>query len=261
MNQASITITAGNFTHCGPAWNATHPTGEPVYKLYSIVAGQATVILADKPYPLRAGQIVLFSGYCLQENRCETFMDVYWLHFLPESPRLANRLAHSPPFRQWSIDSLRHWEPIWRRLKRLNQLSDPDHWQLQAMVVYLLGEHLRRQADPTSTARNESDPLQPALDYMDTHWRQAPSLETVARQVHLAPNYFHRKFRKRFGMTPYHYMLTRRMNHAVALIGRSDLPIQAIASQCGYDNPFYFSRTFRRFFGQSPTRMRKPPSP
>jgi AraC-like DNA-binding protein len=69
----------------------------------------------------------------------------------------------------------------------------------------------------------------------------------------MAPAYFHRRFRSTFGLTPHEYMLRRRMDLARHLLGDPALRVAEVAEAVGYDNPFYFSRVFRRHFGFPPS--------
>ena len=57
---------------------------------------------------------------------------------------------------------------------------------------------------------------------------------------------FHRRFLGVFGMTPYAYMLSQRMNHARRLLASTDRSIKEIALSVGYDDPAYFTRVFTR---------------
>jgi len=91
---------------------------------------------------------------------------------------------------------------------------------------------------------------------MDTNFQQNPPLEDLAKQAGLAPEYFHRQFKKLFNTTPYEYMFKRRMNKARHLLKKTDLQVQEVAQQCGYSNPFYFSRIFTKWLGISPTAYR-----
>ena len=59
-----------------------------------------------------------------------------------------------------------------------------------------------------------------------------------------------------FHTTPYRYMLRRRMDLAHQLLCNTAMPIGAIGEASGYDDPFYFSRVFKRYFHRSPERFR-----
>jgi AraC-like DNA-binding protein len=98
--------------------------------------------------------------------------------------------------------------------------------------------------------------LQKALDFMDTNFLENPPLSKIAKKVFMAPNYFHKVFRDTFGITPFEYMLNKRMNIAKELLGFSSLNIKQIAEQSGYEDEFYFSKMFKKHTGVSPAKFR-----
>ncbi len=56
--------------------------------------------------------------------------------------------------------------------------------------------------------------------------------------------------------TPLDYFNRRKMLHARALLHVPGLPIKVIAARLGYDDPLYFSKSFKRITGESPTAYR-----
>lgn len=59
------------------------------------------------------------------------------------------------------------------------------------------------------------------------------------------------------GVSPIQYLINKRIAHAKHLLSTSDMPIAKIATECGYDDPVYFSQVFKRITGYSPTEYRK----
>jgi AraC-like DNA-binding protein len=103
--------------------------------------------------------------------------------------------------------------------------------------------------------------LQPAIAYMEDHLLENPKLAEIAGEVHLAPNYFHRKFTSLFHMTPLAYILGRRLDIARQLLLSTDLTLQQIAHRSGFRNAFYLSRVFKKEYSVSPSNYRKQAGP
>src|SRR4029077_6456117 len=82
-------------------------------------------------------------------------------------------------------------------------------------------------------------------------------LSDMARECGLSVSHFTRAFRKSFGMSPYRWMLERRIDRAKALLVTSDLPIVDIAVQTGFSDQAAFSRAFGQIVGDSPGRWRR----
>lgn len=83
-----------------------------------------------------------------------------------------------------------------------------------------------------------------------------PDLASVAAAAGRSPAQTIRIFRKGTGMTPYHYLLKKKMEAAAKLLRESRMRVGEIARTLGFQDEYYFSRLFRRFHGVSPKRYR-----
>jgi AraC-like DNA-binding protein len=68
--------------------------------------------------------------------------------------------------------------------------------------------------------------------------------------------HFARCFKRAFGLPPHRYLLTRRIEQAVALLRDTDLSITEIAFATGWESLGTFGRTFRDITGHSPSTLR-----
>lgn len=68
---------------------------------------------------------------------------------------------------------------------------------------------------------------------------------------------FARRFKAETGVAPIQYFIHLRMEHACRLLDMSETPVHRIARQLGYDDPYYFSRLFRKVIGVAPADYRK----
>ena len=66
-----------------------------------------------------------------------------------------------------------------------------------------------------------------------------------------------RLFKEQFGVSIGVFLTERRITHAKYLLRFSDTSIDSIAASCGFDDPNYFSRTFKHVEGISPSKFRK----
>jgi AraC family transcriptional regulator len=82
-------------------------------------------------------------------------------------------------------------------------------------------------------------------------------LSQLARECGLSVSHFTRAFRRSFGVSPYRWLLERRIDYAKALLVTSDLPIANIALQSGFSDQAAFTRAFRRIVGDSPGRWKR----
>ena len=96
-----------------------------------------------------------------------------------------------------------------------------------------------------------------SVSYIREHFTEDIDKETLAAMDGLRPSRYHEVFRRVMGTTPAGYICGLRMAKARGLLLDPDLAIGEIAALCGYDDPLYFSRVFRRECGVSPTEYRR----
>lgn len=83
------------------------------------------------------------------------------------------------------------------------------------------------------------------------------TLEHVARQVNLSPDYFSRLFKKETGRNFTEYVTGVRMDHARELLRSSAMNVSEIAYAVGFSDVQYFSKAFKKVVGVKPTEYRK----
>ncbi|MDR3707301.1 MAG: AraC family transcriptional regulator [Capsulimonadaceae bacterium] len=99
--------------------------------------------------------------------------------------------------------------------------------------------------------------LSEAVDYLITHYAEAPDVSMLARLSCLSPSRFHAVFKETLDCAPNELVRRIRLDKAVALLASSDLEVAEIGQAVGWNDPFHFSRIFKRFLGVSPSRYRQ----
>lgn len=69
--------------------------------------------------------------------------------------------------------------------------------------------------------------------------------------------HFRRLFKRTTGVPPHQYQLLRRLRRGTELLRSTNLPVAEIAERCGFEDPFYFSRLFKRRCFLTPVEYRK----
>jgi AraC-like DNA-binding protein len=100
------------------------------------------------------------------------------------------------------------------------------------------------------------DAVDLAVQYLHAHYAAPVTLSLLADAVRVTPTHLAHRFTGRLGISPMRYLQTLRMEAARRLLTTTDLPVQEVARQVGYDDPLYFSRVFRSAAGCPPTAYR-----
>jgi len=95
-----------------------------------------------------------------------------------------------------------------------------------------------------------------AKDRMDAASHEAWPVARLASVSGVSAAHFARAFKTAFGLPPHRYLLTRRIERAVALLRESDLAVTAIAFETGWNSLGTFGRVFRDITGENPGAVR-----
>lgn len=96
-----------------------------------------------------------------------------------------------------------------------------------------------------------------ARTYIDHHYDQPLTLDGISQRAGFSPYHFIRLFRAAYRQTPHQYLMQRRIDQAKALLGASDLSIQDICVEVGFESLGSFSTLFRRVTGLAPSTYRR----
>ena len=213
--------------------------------------------------PVVKGDFVIF--FPEHPHRCCTRPDHYWdeLWFECEGP----------------IFDLMRQRGLFDAKRPLHHTSDSDYW-FRRIFQIVPPLYLRERTPPEVLVTRfvavlsellagcETADAAPAPD--DHHWLNAacellaahegetgmePS--AVARKLGLSYESFRKKFRDAMGLAPGRFHLDSRIDRAAALLHQGRFTIKEIAAQLGFCDEFYFSRCFKRRFGQSPRGFRR----
>jgi AraC-like DNA-binding protein len=99
--------------------------------------------------------------------------------------------------------------------------------------------------------------LRRARDLMDREYAAPLDVPAMARAALMSPAHFSRQFKAAYGETPYSYLMTRRVERAMALLRRGDLTVTEVCFAVGCTSLGSFSSRFTELVGESPTAYRR----
>jgi AraC-like DNA-binding protein len=99
--------------------------------------------------------------------------------------------------------------------------------------------------------------LRRVRDRIDREYAEPLDVEALARGAHMSPGHFSRQFRLAYGESPYSYLMTRRIERAMALLRRGDLSVTEVCFAVGCSSLGTFSTRFTELVGMPPSAYRK----
>jgi AraC-like DNA-binding protein len=99
--------------------------------------------------------------------------------------------------------------------------------------------------------------LRRVRDRIDREYAQPLDVEALARGVHMSAGHLSRQFKAAYGESPYSYLMTRRIERAMALLRRGDLSVTEVCFEVGCQSLGTFSTRFSELVGMSPSAYRR----
>lgn len=112
---------------------------------------------------------------------------------------------------------------------------------------------------PTSDAQRLRDlaRLRRVRDRIDREYARPLDVEALARGIGMSAGHLARAFKAAFGESPYAYLMTRRIERAMALLRRGDLAVTEVCFSVGCGSLGTFTTRFTELVGMSPGRYRR----
>jgi AraC-like DNA-binding protein len=178
---------------------------------------------------------------------------------------LADPKGVLPPREKWI--TVRHFPednvmlPLLRHTLWLAQNRQPTSLVVSALrhsiAIFVLGT---TGTEPYGQA-GEHPILTAAFRFVFRQWRSGRaediSLDSLARATKKSKGHVIRVFGQELGRTPHEVLVLLRIHRAGTLLARTNMTVGEVAEQCGFDNPFHFSRRFHELCGHPPRDFRK----
>ncbi|RCX21680.1 two-component system response regulator YesN [Fontibacillus phaseoli] len=134
----------------------------------------------------------------------------------------------------------------------------PYHSRHQALLETLMDRMFRYSKGRSRQALEETDhkEINRVIRYVFEHFDEDISLQAMAQKVNMDENYLSGLFKKKTGQTFIGYLQQVRVQEAKGYLEETDLTMAEIGERCGFANPSYFFRIFKRWTGLRPSEYR-----
>lgn len=99
-------------------------------------------------------------------------------------------------------------------------------------------------------------PIRRGVELMEREWNKNYDISRYSQECGMSETGFYVRFKEWSGTSPVKYRNGIRISAASSLLKNSNLSISEIASEVGFDDPYYFSRIFKKLTGRSPRQVR-----
>ncbi len=116
---------------------------------------------------------------------------------------------------------------------------------------------LSRRRAQNSTALSAHERVDASISLLRKNWMRPHSLPELAAAAGVSVTHYTAIFRRLTGFPPIDFLIRQRIQHGATLLATTTTPISEIATECGFNDPYYFSRSFSRIMGSSPRSYRR----
>ena len=151
-------------------------------------------------------------------------------------------------------------EPLEKAMTKLvNGLADDtDLCRLEALTqLFRIFNMLRRNLTPPASETDDESLVSSLTAFIEQNYYMEIDMNMLCGHTHYSRSYLSRMFKAKMGLTIQEFLIDTRINHAKNLLLETELPIQEISASVGIRDSLYFSRTFHRKTGFSPSEYRK----
>ena len=252
------------------AWHGryhAHEAGE--YEFHYFMEGQGAILINRSRYSIN-GNIIYYvkprEFHSILPEAVEKPISYYAVLFSPESENPTDNEVLSLLQQSWQAPN--HSLPANTRdrflLEDLYMLSRSKVPGSKRTAEYALISLLYRWSAgfvPSNVSgapeQSKNEHVERALSYMSKHVREKLSSDDLADAMGLSEEYFIRLFRQHLGMSPFQYFTRLKIEAASAVLVDNHLTISDVATRFGFENPFHFTKVFKKCTGLSPRDYRK----
>ena len=232
------------------------------YELYYLEDGEIVYYIDDGVYPARKGDFVLIppgkSHKTLpRRSLAHTRILIYLAsEFLQETAKEYPALYDAFDHVLITTGSRQTAQRLLEGLLK-EDAGEKNPVMIRAMLTELLVNLERWSRLEPVPGAEKNGKVQEIATYLDKHFKEDLSLETLAERFYMNPTYLSRIFRRGTGMTYSEYLTRCRIREAVFLLNHTEKKIMEIATETGFHSDNHFCKIFRKHMGVSPKQFRK----
>lgn len=247
-------------------------------ELVFILNGQAIQVLEGNEYNVTAGDVFVFQGYQRHYFKHADTVEIVNVMFnaINDPHIISDSLQRMEGFKALFI-----LEPRFRsrhRFKNMLHLTRDELVTVEMILNTMFAEQEQKKegyetilvnrfveliimlsrfySEIKTTKANALFRISKAIDYIENHYAENISIESLSEKVFMSNRSFIRNFRKAVGLSPINYLKQVRLQNAAKLLRENDLMIEEIALNCGFSGSNYFIKCFREAYGITPNKFR-----
>ncbi|MXV52294.1 AraC family transcriptional regulator [Pedobacter sp. HMF7647] len=228
------------------------------YILLYCTNGSGSIKIRDAIYTLTPNTFYILpkNSYHHYKSSKEDPWSIYWLHFTGElADSLYQRYIETGnsfmalPYEEKRIEA---FDAIFELLENSFDLRNVEIANIK-LLDFISSFIYFKEINPTI---QDDDLIKKSIVFMKKNLDSRFSVDHFASSQHLSVSHYSRLFRAKTGSSPNQYFSLLKIQKSCQYLYFSDLSIKEICARLGFDDPYYFSRLFKKLMGTSPAKYR-----
>lgn len=207
-------------------------------------------------YPCRQNTFIIAKPNQIRNSKLH--FQCRYIHLQLEDCEIKD-LLDKLPSQIYIVDSQKYLE-ILENINRLSFSLKKNYYFIISDLYKLIAslrEDAKKQIINQKNLSNINAGIFEGAKFIENNFSLDICLLDIAKSANLSPNYFHKKFKEIYGITPQKYLFDARMENAKYLLLNSDYSISEIAIRCGFNSQTYFNYQFKNSQKITPFSYRK----
>ncbi|MGN1480959.1 AraC family transcriptional regulator [Porcipelethomonas sp.] len=218
-----------------------------------VLDGKGIIELNGTPHNVSAGQCVFIDCKNPHSYRCDKNdpWELLWLHFNGISAQYYYSLFTEAKSRNCCVFIPQNLENIKLILNKIiyNNAHKSDNTEIinAKLITDLLTSVITNYCIyEEDESEKYTCKLSAVKDYLDNHFTESINLDKLSDIFYISKFYLTREFKKKYGITIIQYIINKRIEYAKELLRSTDKSIEEISEICGFNDPSYFSKQFKK---------------
>jgi AraC family transcriptional regulator of arabinose operon len=259
LSNLRVTLRQSKLSVCTVDWKRSNFS--PNYnKFYYICDGEGWIKIGNSQYKPKRGDLVFVPAGTMQSFSVTdgTPYTMYWCHFNSNIPFLQL-------FRWFGISNIitlndfTDLQYYFQQLIENSAINGPTtslkiQSALFAIIAYFIERAIGEERNDLPSV--SIGKLLDTVNFIDANLSEEITIEQLSSIAHFHPNYLIRVFKRHLGKPPKRYIHERRLERAEHLLASSDMTVYEVARKTGFNDVSYFSASFKKKSGVSPSEFR-----
>ncbi|ANZ99061.1 AraC family transcriptional regulator [Carnobacterium divergens] len=254
-----------DYSNVGPTTGQNH--AHDFLEMSIIIDGSVEYLIDEKAFLLEKETILLFNPGIHHYEHYEAGMESTQIHIGFRNFSLTDFPRDHFPFKTSILKLTKFKKEFFEVCQEIlvEKAKGEEGYDLMLktlvmkLIIYILRDaesnHLEINALKLSYEEQEKQTIvSNIIHYLEKHHTEDVSLSSLSQTLYISPTYISRVFKEETGESPINYLIKLRLTRAKELLeNQEDITVKEAANLVGYNDAYYFSKLFKKYYGKPPS--------